>query len=299
VALVAAAIGVLGLIVILRSRGALLAPAPSVPSVAVLPAAPARMLGLNDGSRVSVEAQADVRVAEDQPSGVRLLHLGGKAFYDVQPNPARPFTVRVADVTVRVRGTQFSVELSDEWVEVRVTRGRVVVDDGARATELVAGEVIRVRAWRSETPPVAGSASAEAAPAGSGAAPGESAAPAASRPGAAAPEPVADGEPTPSVEALLARADAARAAGRGAEAAQALRTLLARYPRDPRRPTVLFTLARVLRSQGQHAAAAETFEQCARLVSRAPSARTRWPRRPPPGAPRARRGARGPRRSAT
>ncbi|MFL5307403.1 MAG: tetratricopeptide repeat protein, partial [Polyangia bacterium] len=62
---------------------------------------------------------------------------------------------------------------------------------------------------------------------------------------------------------LLARADAARAAGRSDEAARALESFVTAHPRDPRAAAALFTLGRVEAARGRWQAAAAAFDRSA------------------------------------
>jgi transmembrane sensor len=213
------------------------------------------VVDLPDGSRAWPETGATLRVAERQRDRVRVVQMRGSVVYDVKHDPERSFVVQAADVRVRVRGTRFSVALADEWVDVQVERGRVDVHDGARTTALVSGERLRVHAW---TVAAAASASTSSAEPAAPAAAEEPAAP------TAAPEPTASASAPVTAGTLLARADEARRAGRTAEAAEALRALLGRFPSDPRVPVALFTLGRLESSLGRPLAAAEAFARCRR-----------------------------------
>jgi TolA-binding protein len=79
-----------------------------------------------------------------------------------------------------------------------------------------------------------------------------------------APTASADAQPDADrVDELFRTANLARAEGRSSQAAADLRQIVQRYPRDPRVSSAYFTLARVERSQGHHAAAARAFAACA------------------------------------
>jgi transmembrane sensor len=70
-----------------------------------------------------------------------------------------------------------------------------------------------------------------------------------------------------SSEALFAEADAARAAGRHAEALAKLELLTQRHPRDPRAPLAAFTRGRLLlENLGRPAHAARAFAQARALT---------------------------------
>ncbi|MBN1610578.1 MAG: FecR domain-containing protein [Polyangiaceae bacterium] len=232
---------------------------PSATVAAANSAPPAgSMIDLVDGCRAWPETGATLRVAEQRRDRVRVVQVSGSVLYDVKHDPERAFVVQAADVRVRVHGTRFSVALADEWVDVHVERGRVDVHDGARTTALVSGERLRVHAW---TATAAASASTRAAE------PTAAAVPAAAVPAAAVPAaavPAAPAQVPVTAASLLARADEARRAGRADEAAEALRTLLSRFPSDSRVPVALFTLGRLQSALGRPTAAAEAFARCRR-----------------------------------
>jgi transmembrane sensor len=183
---------------------------------------------------------------------------GGRARFDVVHNPQRFFSVHAGDVTVSVLGTQFTVERVADRVGVAVERGTVRVDWGVgsrllRVSEsgwfppLVVGESAPPRRPAPATTaaaagkPGAGGPGAGALSRASGAAvagapaTGDRAAPARFEPA-----------PTPTAEALLAAADAARMRGQADQAEALLRRLLRQRRDDPRAPLAAFTLGRLL-----------------------------------------------------
>lgn len=207
-------------------------------------------LTLADGSEATLTSDGSVQVEEQTLTRVKLRQRAGSARYVVRHDPARDFVVRAEGVTIRVRGTIFSVELRGDTVAVTVERGRVEVSDRLRARELVAGESLTLPAHGPAAPPE------EARPA------------AAPVPAAVAPH----GPAHPAAVDLLARADAARAAGRPGEAARALEAFVAAHPADPRAIAALFTLGRVESARGQWQAAAQAFDRCASARAQGPLA---------------------------
>jgi TolA-binding protein len=235
-----------------RARVASLAGESVRPVAVATPAS--RTMSFDPGSTGVLAPGAEVRIALQKPERFEVSQLGGQVQYDIRHDPARAFVVRVADVTVAVLGTRFSVELGASTVKVSVESGRVRVSGGGRSAEVVTGESVTVQAFHPNAPPADDKAEdlvEEARPANDGPvrSPSSSASPAASHPA--------------TVEELLAQADAARAGGRSDEAASALRTLLAKYPSSAQARNAWFTLARVERGRGRHAAAAQAFARCA------------------------------------
>jgi transmembrane sensor len=195
---------------------------------------------LRHGARVDVDVQR-----EDL---VRLRQHGGEVRYEVAPDRARAFVVEVAGVEVRVVGTIFTVALSEDpqRIAVEVERGLVEVDSGARVAELGAGDRLSLELEgdgededEDEDEEVVVLDAAEPAPTSR-----------ATRPA------------SPSVEALLAEADAARARGELPRAAAALSELVRRYGDDPRAYSAYFQLGKVERARGRHTAAAAAFAKC-------------------------------------
>ena len=93
-------------------------------------AAERRRVQLPDGSTVWLNARSRLRYAGAGPGpgpDLRAVQLTGEAYFDVRPNPDRPFVVSTATARVRVTGTAFNVRAyaAEDSVEVSVTHGRV------------------------------------------------------------------------------------------------------------------------------------------------------------------------------
>lgn len=88
-----------------------------------------RVVQLEDGSRLSLDADTEIRV---RYSGDRreLRLERGRAKFDVAKDSLRPFTVLASNRIVVATGTAFSVELINRKVEVILYEGRVAVVDG-------------------------------------------------------------------------------------------------------------------------------------------------------------------------
>ena len=102
-----------------------------------------RSLNLEDGTTVSLAADSAIAVAFDQGERrVRLLR--GEAFFDVAPDPDRPFRVTADALSTSVLGTAFNVRLAERSAGVAVKEGRVGARPEAEAPrktlELTAGD---------------------------------------------------------------------------------------------------------------------------------------------------------------
>lgn len=89
-----------------------------------------QVVHLPDGSTVWLHAHSRLRYAWAGPraqAGLRHVQLTGEAYFEVAPNPARPFVVHTTTARVRVTGTAFNVRAfaAEDSVEVSVTHGRV------------------------------------------------------------------------------------------------------------------------------------------------------------------------------
>ncbi|MCX4243405.1 tetratricopeptide repeat protein [Paraliomyxa miuraensis] len=237
--------------------------APDAVSVVPLPSIPYAtwpQLRLPDDSVAELRFDARVDVDVQRDDLVRLLQHRGEVRYEVAPDRSRSFVVDAAGVEVRVVGTVFTVTLDEsldgrpQRVEIAVERGLVEVDSGARVAELGPGDHLSVDVNEH----VAARALADDEP---------------ERPSRAArPSVSTSGSTGPSVDALLSKADAARASGDLPAAAAALSELVRRYSSDPRAYSAYFQLGKVERARGRHAAAAAAFDKCWKRAPQGPLA---------------------------
>jgi transmembrane sensor len=86
---------------------------------------------LEDGSRVALDARSAIALHYSVAER-RVALLEGEAWFDVAPDPARPFVVEAAGGTATALGTAFDVALEGEAVRVAVGEHRVRVASGGR-----------------------------------------------------------------------------------------------------------------------------------------------------------------------
>jgi transmembrane sensor len=103
-----------------------------------------RSVALDDGSRLVLDS--DSAVAVDFDAGARQLRvLRGAAWFDVQPDPARPFRVEADGVTATALGTAYAVDIRSGVTDVAVNHGVVeVARAGSVVAKLLAGQRIRM-----------------------------------------------------------------------------------------------------------------------------------------------------------
>lgn len=120
-----------------------------------------RTLELPDGSKVTLGPASAIALAFGAAER-RLRLLEGEAFFEVTPDPARPFRVEADKVEAFVLGTSFDVRLDAQAVTVAVQEGIVgVASRSAGGSSLIgrleAGQAVRVaqgaRIERSSEPP--------------------------------------------------------------------------------------------------------------------------------------------------
>ncbi len=86
-----------------------------------------RTVVLEDGSRV--ELNTDTRIRTVFEGDTRQVHLvRGEAYFDVRPDPKRPFIVHADGQRIVVLGTRFAVRRDAERLRVVVTHGTVRID---------------------------------------------------------------------------------------------------------------------------------------------------------------------------
>ena len=111
-----------------------------------------RTVTLADGSRITLDRNS--AIALHFTAALREVELlRGEAFFEVKPNPARPFSVLAAGGRSEAVGTAYAVRLGETGVRVAVTQGHVAVSaadpaggaagNPAETRALTAGEGLR------------------------------------------------------------------------------------------------------------------------------------------------------------
>lgn len=250
-AVAAAGLAAAALVAVVLVRS--LSSGPSAGESAHAPLQSARTV-LSDGSLVDVDRGGQIQVISDRAEETRVEVLTGRAEFEVQKRPGRPFITSIRGVEVRVVGTHFSTELDESHspgvVRVVVARGIVEVSPrrGEPATRLSAGDKLEV----SLEPAVANGKSEanEAAPAPSAPVVDSGAVP------------VRSATPPPDAAKLFQMARDARVSGDVPGAVKAYALLLKQFPEDERAGVAALELGR-LRMDSQHAygAAADAFRR--------------------------------------
>ncbi|TRX73699.1 FecR family protein [Pseudomonas mangiferae] len=101
-----------------------------------------RHLTLADGSRI--ELGSDSALSVDFSADRRRIHLyRGEAYFEVSPDPARPFVVDAGPLRGRALGTAFAVRRDGDQASLTVTEHQVAVEAGAAHDTLGRGQQVR------------------------------------------------------------------------------------------------------------------------------------------------------------
>lgn len=87
-----------------------------------------KTVSFDDGSTAMLNTDSAIAVSMDGPQR-RVELLKGEVYFEVKPDPNRPFIVQADHSTTRVLGTRFFVHEKSESDEVKVVSGRVEVTD--------------------------------------------------------------------------------------------------------------------------------------------------------------------------
>jgi transmembrane sensor len=241
-----------------------------------------RAVAMDDGSRVELASNTQLQVLANAGDRFVTLLERGAAKFDVKEHGPRRWEIETALATVEVVGTAFTVEHSETRLVVEVQRGVVMVRGErvpGRVVRLVAGERLEVTAEpatvTAAADPVPHSGSRFPIPYSPGPEPetetNRDYGTGTGTENAPAPEPVATVKVTPKrarMDEALARADALRAAGDAAGAADLLDAALAVDDRSPAAGLAAFTLGRLaLDRLGQPERAARAFARVIALGS--------------------------------
>jgi transmembrane sensor len=111
-----------------------------------------RLVALEDGSRVQLDSRTAIAVRYSAGER-RLALLSGEAWFEVSPDPARPFVVEAGGGTVTALGTAFDVALEPSGARVTVTEHRVAVASGGASVVVEEGRQSRYERGGVAEPP--------------------------------------------------------------------------------------------------------------------------------------------------
>jgi transmembrane sensor len=102
---------------------------------------------LADGTRIWLNAGSQFSYPVNFTGNSREVYLAGEAFFEVEPDPNKPFHVITGDMKIRVTGTKFNVTsyASDQTTQAVLVTGKIDAAKNkrfARSVELKPGERI-------------------------------------------------------------------------------------------------------------------------------------------------------------
>lgn len=80
-----------------------------------------RRIELPDGTRITLNAASSLRYDSRYGKKERRVWLTGEAFFEVQPDPRRPFLVHSDKLDIRVLGTSFNIKDYPDDIQTAVT----------------------------------------------------------------------------------------------------------------------------------------------------------------------------------
>jgi transmembrane sensor len=91
-----------------------------------------QQISLADGSKVWINASAQLKYPKVFNNKVREVYLSGEAYFDIKHDASKPFIVHTGDVVTTVLGTAFNInaDKNSNTIIVTVTRGKVSVIAG-------------------------------------------------------------------------------------------------------------------------------------------------------------------------
>lgn len=85
---------------------------------------------LGDGTHVILNSESKLIIPSDFNKENRYVEMTGEGFFDVVPNPEKPFIIKSGKTQVRVLGTSFNLKdyPEDKAIELTVSTGKVLVN---------------------------------------------------------------------------------------------------------------------------------------------------------------------------
>ncbi|UZR96592.1 FecR family protein [Chondrinema litorale] len=88
-------------------------------------------LKMPDGTSIKLNSQSTITYTNQYNQQKREVFLEGEAFFDVTPNPEKPFIIHTGTVTTTVLGTSFNINAypDKQLIKVAVAEGKVSVEN--------------------------------------------------------------------------------------------------------------------------------------------------------------------------
>ena len=85
---------------------------------------------LADGTKVILNSDTKLTIPSDFNQEERIIEMEGEGFFDVTPNPDKPFIIKSGEAQVKVLGTSFDFKSykEDDFIKLTVSTGKVRVN---------------------------------------------------------------------------------------------------------------------------------------------------------------------------
>lgn len=89
-----------------------------------------KTIQLADGTKVVLNSDTKLRIPSNFNKEERVIEMEGEGFFDVTPNPDKPFIIKSGETQVRVLGTSFDFKSykEDDFIKLTVSTGKVRVN---------------------------------------------------------------------------------------------------------------------------------------------------------------------------
>lgn len=89
-----------------------------------------RNILLSDGTKIVLNSDTKLRIPANFNEEERILEMTGEGFFEVAPNPEKPFVITSGKTQVSVLGTSFDFKsyAEDDFIKVTVSTGKVRVN---------------------------------------------------------------------------------------------------------------------------------------------------------------------------
>lgn len=87
------------------------------------------MLHLIDGTVVFINSDTKITYPKIFTGDKREIYLDGEAFFEVSPNPEKPFVVHTGALDIKVLGTSFNINTYDDKITVTLASGKVHIQN--------------------------------------------------------------------------------------------------------------------------------------------------------------------------
>lgn len=87
-------------------------------------------LQLADGTNIILNSDTKIRIPSNFNKEERVIEMEGEGFFDVSPNPDKPFIIKSGEARVKVLGTSFDFKSykEDDFIKLTVSTGKVRVN---------------------------------------------------------------------------------------------------------------------------------------------------------------------------